>query len=92
MSKTNRYIIFSALLYFAGAVIQFISLVLRQENTIGAQSETDYLFLSLLPAAAADYLITRAIPDKYKIPKYIILFHAAGAVTGNIIYWIIRII
>lgn len=84
--------IFSVLLYFIGACVQIISFVLQQENIITNQSKTKYLFFSLLFAAAADLLMAKVIPENIKILKYVILFHAAGAIIGYIMFWIISII
>lgn len=53
--------------------MQVISFVLQQENIINKQSRIEYLFFSLL-FAAADLLIAQVIPEKIKILKYIIFF------------------
>ena len=69
--------------------LQILSFALKMKDIISNAGRTNFLFISILLVAVADFLIVKIIPKKYLIIKIIILLHGIIALIGNIVYWFV---
>ena len=75
-----------------GYVSQITAVVLYELSYISKQVESHFVVLSFLSVAVAFLFISKIIPDKIKILKYILYLWALIAISANIVYWLIYII
>jgi len=46
------------------------------------------LFISIIPAIAADFIIVKKLPEKYKIIKIFFAIHGIGGIIASAIFWV----